>query len=58
MNSADQGQYFQVKPEPNWLLFYLLTELSTKTLLYCIKEITMAFFLKKDFVFCMFFKLF
>ena len=29
---ADQGQYFQVKPEPNWLLLYLLTELSTKTL--------------------------
>ena len=28
---ADQGQYFQVKPEPNWLLFHLLTELSTKT---------------------------
>ena len=29
---ADQGQYFQVKPELNWLLFYLLTELSTKSL--------------------------
>ena len=28
---ADQGQYFQ-KPELNWLLFYLLTELSTKSL--------------------------
>ena len=23
---ADQGQYFQVKPEPNWLLLLLLTE--------------------------------
>ena len=27
---ADQGQYFQVKPEPNWLLLYLLTELRAK----------------------------
>ena len=29
---ADQGQYFQVKPELTWLLFYLLIELITKTL--------------------------
>ena len=29
---TDQGQFFQVKHEQNWLLFYLLTELSTMTL--------------------------
>ena len=29
---ADQGQYFQVSLKPNWLLFYLLTKLDTKTL--------------------------
>jgi len=29
---ADQGQYFQVNLKPNWLLFYLLTKLDTKTL--------------------------
>ena len=30
--NADQGRYFQVKPEQNRLLFNLLTELSTKAL--------------------------
>ena len=29
---ADQGQYFQVKPEPIWLVLYLLNEPSTKRL--------------------------
>ena len=29
---ADQGQYFQVKPKPNWLLFYLLTQLGYKNI--------------------------
>ena len=41
---ADQGQYFQVKPEPNWLLFCLLTELSTKTLKKKISFIYVIFF--------------